>query len=135
MLNLENQCVLHYEFQCQKLSTLYHNIHISLLCIDLSTKPYQGLSFNQTHLPLFQKMPIKMYTIFFLSIEHYNFKINCLKDKMRHAMWVHIFLDNLTSSPFQHEYYFWHSRSKCHEKVVKFYPAIFQFKVFVWSNN
>ena len=43
MPNLENQCVLHFEFQCQKLLRLHHNTYILLFCIDLSTKPYQGL--------------------------------------------------------------------------------------------
>ena len=40
---LENERALHFEFQCQKLLSLYHNIYILLFCINLSTKPYQGL--------------------------------------------------------------------------------------------
>ena len=43
MPNVENQRVLHFEFQCQKLLMLYHDIHILLFCMDLSTKPYEGL--------------------------------------------------------------------------------------------
>ena len=76
-----------------------------------------------------------MYIIFFLSLERYNFKINYLKDKMRHSMCVHILLNNLASSPLQQEYYVWHRRSKCYEKKVKFYLEIFEFKVLVRSNN
>ena len=115
-----------------KLLSVYHNMHILLFCIDLSTKPYLGLWFN--HAIIF-KMSVKIYTNFFLSLERYNFKINYLIGKMRCGMRVHNLLNNLVSSPLQHEYYFWHSRSKCYEKVVKFYPEIFEFKVFVWSNN
>ena len=65
----------------------------------------------------------------------YDFKINYLKDKMRHGMWVHILLKNLASFPMQHKYYFWHRRSKCYEKTVNFHLVIFEFKVFVQSNN
>ena len=54
MPNLENQRVLHFEFQCQKLLRLYHNTYILLFCIDLS-------------LPLFQNMSLKSYTNVFLS--------------------------------------------------------------------
>ena len=43
MLNLENQPVLHFELQCQKLLRVYHNSYILLVCIDLSEKLYQGL--------------------------------------------------------------------------------------------
>ena len=32
--NLENQNVLHFEFKCQKLSRLYHNTYVLLLCIN-----------------------------------------------------------------------------------------------------
>ena len=32
--------------------------------------------------------------------------------------------------PLQHGYYFWHRKSKCYEKAVKFYPEIFEFKIF-----
>ena len=135
MPNLENQCVLYFEFQCQKLLRLYHNTYILLFCIDLSTKAYRVLWFNKTHLPLFQKMSVKIYTNFFLSSQRYNFKTNYLNDKMRYGMWVHILLNNMVSSPLEHEYYFWHRRSKCYEKSVKFYPEIFEFKVFVRSNN
>ena len=51
--NLENQRVLHFEFQCQKLLWSYHNTYILLFCIYLSTKLYQCLGFSWTHLPLF----------------------------------------------------------------------------------
>ena len=98
------------------------------------SKPFRGLWFNQTHLSLFQNISIKIYTNF-LSSGGYNFKINYVKDKMRHGMWVHIMLNGLASSPLQHKYYFWHRKSKSYEKTVKFYPEIFQFKVFVRSNN
>ena len=125
MPNLENQLVLHFEFLCQKLLRIYHNTYILLFCIDLSTKLYLGLWFNRTYLPLFQYTSIKTYTNFFLSSGVYNFKINYLKDKMRHRMWVHIFLNNMASSPLQQGYYFWHRRSKCYEKVAKSYPEIF----------
>ena len=111
------------------------NTYILLFCIDLSTKPYQGLWFNGTHLPLFQKLSVKIYSIFFLSSGGSNFKINYSKDKMRYGMWVHILQNNLALSPLQHEYYSWYRRSKCHEKTVKFYREIFEFKVFVRSNN
>ena len=111
------------------------NTYILLFCIDLSTKPYQGLWFNGTHLPLFQKLSVKIYSIFFLSSGGSNFKINYSKDKMRYGMWVHILQNNLALSPLQYEYYSWHRRSKCHEKTVKFYREIFEFKVFVRSNN
>ena len=40
MPNLENQRVLHFEFQCQKLLRLYHNTYLLLFCVDLSTKLY-----------------------------------------------------------------------------------------------
>ena len=43
MLNLENQRVLYFEFQCQKLLRLYHNTYIVLFSIDLSTKACRGL--------------------------------------------------------------------------------------------
>ena len=75
------------------------NTYILLFCIDLSTKPYQGLWFNGTHLPLFQKLSVKIYSIFFLSSGGSNFKINYLKDKMRYGMWVHILQNNLALSP------------------------------------
>ena len=133
--NLENQCILHFEFHCQKLVRLYHNTYILLFCIDLSTKLCWGFWFNRTHLLLFQNMTIKVYTIFFLSSGGYNFKINYLKDKIRHVMRVHIVLNNLVSSPLQHRYYFWHRRSKCYEKAVKFHPEMFEFNFFVQSNN
>ena len=132
---LGNQSVLHFEYQCQKLLRLYHNTYVLLLYIDLSTKSYRGLWFNRTHLPLFQKMSVKIYTIFFLSLELYNFKINYLKDKIRHGMWVDILLNNLASSPLQLELYFWHRKSKYYEKEVKFCPEIFECNVFVRSNN
>ena len=135
MPDLGNQRVLHSEFQCQKLLRLYHNTYILLFCIALSVKPYQGSWFNQTHLPLFQKMSVKIYTNFFLSLERYNFKLNYFKDKIRHWIWVHILLNNLASSPSQQEYYFCHRRSKCYEKAVKFHPEVFEFKVFMRSSN
>ena len=83
MPNLENQRLLHFEFQCQKLFRLYRNTYILLFCITFSTKLYRGLWFNRTHFPLFQNMSVKIYTNFFLSSGGYNFKINYLKDKMR----------------------------------------------------
>ena len=119
MPNLKNQRILRFEFQCQKLLRLYHNIYILLFCIDLSTKLYTGLWFTQAHLPSFQKMSVKIYN-FFLSLESYNFKINYLKHKMRHGMWVHILLNNLKLSPLQHKHNFWHRRSKCYEKAKNF---------------
>ena len=60
MLNPENQCVLHFVFQCQKLLRLYHNTYIGLFFTDLSTMAYRGLRFNLTHLPLFQNMSTKI---------------------------------------------------------------------------
>ena len=54
---------------------------------------------------------------------------------MRHGIWVHILLNNIVSSPLQREYYFWHWRSKCYEKVEEFYAEISEFKVFMQSNN
>ena len=131
MPNLENQGILYFEFQYEKLLRLYHNTYILLFCIDLSAKLYRGLWINQTHLLLFRKMSVKIYTNFFLSLECYNFKINYLRNKMRRGMWVHTLLNNLASPLLQHE----HRRSKCHEKGVNFYPEIFEFKVFVPSNN
>ena len=112
MPNLENQRVLHFGFQCQKLLSLYHDIYIPLFSIDLPAKQYRGLWFNRTHPPLFQNMYLKIYTRFFLSSGGHNFKINDLKEEMRHEMWIHILLNNLASSLLQHKYYFWHRRSK-----------------------
>ena len=86
------------EFQCQTLVRLHHNTHMLLFCIDLSTKSYQGLWFNGTHLPLFQKISVKIYSNFFFSSGDPHFKTNYSKDKMRHGMWVHILLNNLASS-------------------------------------
>ena len=109
-----------------------HDTYILLFCIDISTKLYQGLWFNWTHLLLFQNMSIEIHTNFYnrrLELQNY------LTDKMRHRMWVHILLKDLASSPFQHEYYFWCRRSKWYEKAVKFYPEIVEFKVFLQSNN
>ena len=108
---------------------------IALFCLDLSTKLHRGLWFNQINFPLFQKMSVKIYTNFVLSSGRYHFKINYLKDKMRLEMWVLILMNNLALYPMQHEHYFWHRWSKCYEKVVKFYPEIFESKVFVRSNN
>ena len=78
--------------------TLKGVILIPLFCIDLSTKSYRGLWFNQTHLALFQNMPLKIYSNLFLSLRGYNFKINYSKDKLRHGMWVPTLLNNLASS-------------------------------------
>ena len=114
-----------------KLLKLYFNIYILLFCIDLSTKPYWGLWFNWTHLLSFQNMSVKINSNFFLSSGGYSFKLNYLKDKMRYRMQAHILINNLASSSLQQEYYFWHRRSKCYEKAVKFYPEIFEFKNFV----
>ena len=82
-------------------------------------------------------MSVKVYTNFFLSSGGFNFKINYLKDKMRHGMRVHASLNSLASSPLQQGYYFWHRRSKCHVKAVKFkfYSEIFKFKVFLRWND
>ena len=134
MLNLEKQNVLNFEFQCWKLFILFHNTYILLFWIDVSTKPYRGLWFNRTHLWLFQSMLLKIYINFYLS-SGYNFKINYLKDKIRHGMQVHILLNNLASSPLQllcQKYCFWHRRSTSYGKTVKFYLEI-EFKVFVRS--
>ena len=46
---------------------------------------YRGLSFNRTRLLLFQNMSERIYITFFLSLGC-NFKINYLKDNMRHGM-------------------------------------------------
>ena len=80
-------------------SCWYCNTYILLLCIDLSTKPYQGLWFNGTHLPLSQNKSVKNYSNFFLSSGGSNFKINNLKNKVRCGMWVHTLLNNLVWSP------------------------------------
>ena len=71
-------------------------------------------------------MSIKIYSNFFLSGDS-NFKINYLKDKMGYRMWVHILLNNLVLL-LAYEV-------KCYEKTVKFYPGIFEFKVFLQSND
>ena len=114
------------------------NTYVLLFSIDLSAKSYQGLWFNWTDLPLFQNMSVKFFTNCFLS-SGYNFKINYLKDKMRHRMWVYILPNSLVSSPLQHGYSFWHRRSKCYEIAVKVCPDIFEFKILydqiIWSNN
>ena len=91
-----------------------------ILISHYSAKPYQGLWFKWTHLPLFQNMSVTIYINFFLSSIGYNFKISYLKDKMRKGIKVHILLNNLASSPLQREYY-------CLEK--------FEFKVFPRSSN
>ena len=135
MLKLENQRVLHFEFQSQKLLSLYHNTYILLFCIYLSTKPCRGLWFNRTHLPLFQNMSVKIYINFFLTSEGYNFKINYLKNKMRHGMWVHILLNNLASTHWNARITFGTGDQNAMKKTVKFYLEIFEFKVFVRSNN
>ena len=92
MPKLKNYFVLHFVFHCQKLLKLYHSTYILLFCIDLSTKLYQDLLFNWTHLPLFQNMSVKIYTNFF----------NYLEGKMRHGMWVHMLLNNLASFSLRH---------------------------------
>ena len=135
MPNFENQRILHFEFQCQTLLKLYHSTFILLFCTDLSTKLYQGIWFNQTHLLLFQNMSVKIYTNFFLSSRGCNFKINYLKDKMRYGMWVHILLNNLTSSHCNTRINFSQRGLKCFEKAVKCYPEIIELKVFVRWNN
>ena len=93
-----------FEFLCQKLLKLYYNTYIPLFCIYLPTKSYRELWFNQAHLPAFQNISVKIYFIYFLSSGGYIFKINYLKHKMRHAMWVYILLKNVASSPLQHIY-------------------------------
>ena len=80
MPNLENQYILHFELQSQKLLRLYHDTYILLFCINFSTKQCQGFWFNRTHLPLFENMSVKIYTNFFSSSGGYNFKFNHLKD-------------------------------------------------------
>ena len=50
-------------------------------------------------------------------------------------MSVHILLSNLASSQQQQEYYLLQRRSKYYEKPVKFYPEIFEFEVFMQSDN
>ena len=72
MPNLENQGVLHFEFRCQKLLSLYHNTHILLVGVDLSTKLYHGLRFNRPHLSSFQNMSVKIYDNVFLYLGGYN---------------------------------------------------------------
>ena len=52
-----------------------------------------------THLRLFQNMSLKNYADFYWSLGGNNFKIDCLKCKMRYGMCVHILLNNLESSP------------------------------------
>ena len=57
-----------------------HDTYILLFCIDISTKLYQGLWFNWTHLLLFQNMSIEIHTNFYnrrLELQYY------LTDKMR----------------------------------------------------
>ena len=110
---------------------LYHNSYILLFCIDLSTKWYQDLWFNRIQPPLFQTMSVKAHINSFLSSGSCNFKISYLKDKTRYAMSVHILLNNLASFPLHHGYYFWCMWSQCYEKAVKFYPGIFELKVFM----
>ena len=78
---------------------------IVLISSYLSTKPYQGLWFNRTHLRLFQNMSVKTYTDFFLSFGGYTVKISYLKDKMRYGMRVHILLNNLASLGMYCKYY------------------------------
>ena len=135
MPNLENQCVLHFELQCQKLLRLCYNTVVVLFCIDLCTKPYRGLWLNWTHLPLYRNTSVKICFNSFLSSDGYYFKTNYLNDKMRYRILVHIFLNSLALPSLQHEYYFWHRRSKLYEKAIKFYPEIFGLNVFVRSNN
>ena len=112
MPKLENQHILRFGLQGQKLLRLYHNTYILLFCIDLSTKLYRGLGFNKADLSLFQNMSVKIHTNSFLPSGVYNFKINYLKDKMRHGISVQILLNSLVSSLLQRKYYFWHRGSK-----------------------
>ena len=131
MPTLENQCVLHFEFQCQTFLRLYHNTLISLILLRFTDKHYRvyrGLWFNRTHLPLFQNMSVTIYIIFFLSSAGYDFKINYLIVKMRHGMWVDNLLNNLASSIFKRIHSIYQNAMK---KTVKFYLEIFEFEVFV----
>ena len=75
--------------------------------------------------------------------KHFSSLLNDFQLRKQHkVLWkvrvwisVHILLNNLVSSSLQHEYYFWHSRSKCCEKAVRFYSEILKFKVLVRRNN
>ena len=130
MPNLEIKCVLHFEFHRQKLFRIYHNTYVLLFCIDVSTKPYKVYDLIE-QITRYFKMFVKVYTIFFLSLGGCNFKVSYLKDKMKHEMWVHILVCSL--KPYIET--FWHSRSKCYEQAVKFYPEIFEGNVLVRWNN
>ena len=103
---------------------VYTIIIILLICIDLSIKQYD-LTKHISHYFKYIYISTEIYIDFFLSSGGYNFKSNYLKDKMRSRMWAHMLLNNLLSSPLQSNYYFWHRRSKCYEKTVKFYQEIF----------
>ena len=131
MPNLENQCVLYFPFQWEKLLRLYHNTYFLLLCIYLCTKSYLGLWFNQTHYLLLQNISVKIYTTFFLSSGGYNFKINWLNDKIKHGMWVHILLNNLVWSPWKTGITFGIGGQNSMKKAVKIDPEIVSFKVFL----
>ena len=76
---------------------------------------------------LISKYVRKNLYIFFLSSGGYSFTINYLEDKMRHGMWVHILLSNLAS--------FLTTRVLILADILRYYPEIFEFKVFVRSNN
>ena len=118
--------------QIFRLLFLYEHDHLIILfCVDLSTKLYRNLWLQPTHLPLFQNMSVKIYTNSILSSGGCNFKISHLKDRMRHGMWGHIF---------------WTIRRHPHcstsitfstggQNATKKHPEIFEFKVFVRSNN
>ena len=130
---LVKSIVFNFEFQCQKLLRSYHNTYILFLllfCIDLSTKPDGGLWFNRTHLPLFQKMSVKIYTNYILTSRGYNFKINYLKDKMRYEMWVYILLNKLVSSPLQQGISFGTESQNAIEKQYNFILRYLNLKFF-----
>ena len=124
MPNLDHQRLLYFEFQYQKLLRLYHNTYILILCINLSTKLYQGLWFNWTHLPLIQNISVKIYTNFCLFSGGYNFKINYLKDTERGfiscwTIWCHPHCKTSIT--------FGTGGQNAMKTAVKFYPEIFEF--------
>ena len=64
MPNLENQRVLHFEFQCQKLMGLYHNTLYPLI-LRFVYKTVSRFMINRIYLPLFQKISVKVYILIF----------------------------------------------------------------------